>query len=241
MGKLIAFVGPPGCGKTSVAMQTAIAVYLDTKSNKIAFLSPDLSVPSLGLLFPNYPPESLASLGDLFDRTDISHDTLLDAGVPVQSMNNLLCFGFKINDSKSTFPEPIPQKLEDLFEVLKRTMEYTFVDCSDDPSDAISNRAIHDADIIVRVIPADLKGMTWFAANKNLYGSEGRNICNVVNITARDLYLPTDEICTKLQDVTTVLPYSRPLKQCLLEGRLAGRAGDRGFNHKLKDLTRKIL
>ena len=80
-----------------------------------------------------------------------------------------------------------------------------------------------------------------FAANKNLYGSEGRNICNVVNITARDLYLPTDEICTKLQDVTTVLPYSRPLKQCLLEGRLAGRVGDRGFTHKLKDLTRKIL
>ena len=177
MGKLIAFVGPPGCGKTSVAMQTAIAVYLDTKSNKIAFLSPDLSVPSLGLLFPNYPPESFASLGNLFDRTDISRETLLEAGVPVQSMNNLLCFGFKINDNKSTFPEPIPQKLKDLFEVLKRTMEYAFVDCTDDSSDVISNRAIHDADIIVRVVPADLKGMTWFAANKDLYGSEGRNLC----------------------------------------------------------------
>ena len=77
MGKLIAFVGPPGCGKTSVAMQTAIAVYLGTKSNKVAFLSPDLAVPSLGLLFPNHAPESLKSLGLLFDRTDISMPALL--------------------------------------------------------------------------------------------------------------------------------------------------------------------
>lgn len=241
MGKLIAFVGPPDSGKTCVAMQTAIAVYLATKSNKVAFLSPDLAVPSLGLLFPNYAPDDLKSLGLLFDRTDISQVTLLECGIPVQSMGNLLCFGFKTDDSKGTFPEPIPSKLDNLFSVLQRTMEYTIADCTDDASDMISNHAVREADIIIRVIPADLKGMTWYAANKYLYGSDGRDIRNVVNITANDLYLPTEEICAKVQNVTTVLPYSRVLKQYLLEGRMSSRVKDRGFLRKLNELTRKIM
>ena len=241
MGKLIAFVGPPGSGKTSVSIQSAIAVYLATKSNKVAFLSPDLTVPSLGLLFPNYAPDDLKSLGLLFDRTDISSTTLLECGIPIKEMGNLLCFGFRTDDNKTTFPEPIPSKREDLFSVLRRTMEYTFVDCTDDPSDAISNDAIREADMIVRVIPADLKGMTWYAANKYLYGSDGKDIRNVVNTTAHDLYLPTEEICAKVQNVAVVLPYSRMLKQALLEGRMSSRVKDRSFLRKLSDLTKSII
>lgn len=241
MGKLIAFIGPPGSGKTSVAMQTAIEVYLGSKSNKVVFISPDLAVPSLGLLFPNYAPDDLKSLGQLFDRTDISEVTLLENAVALQSMNDLLCFGYKTDDSKDKYPEPIPQKLTDLFSVLDRKIAYTFVDCSDDPTDAISDYAIRKANVLVRVIPADLKGMTWYAANKYLHNAQGREMLNVVNTTARDLYLPTEEICTKVQDVTAVLPYSRTLKQYLLEGRLPNRVHDRAFLHKLKPITKSII
>lgn len=241
MGKLVAFIGPPGSGKTSVAIKTSIEVYCSTKSNKVAFLSPDLIVPSLGLLFPNYAPEDLKSLGQLFDRTEVSKEALLEAAVTVKGLPDLLCFGFKTDDSKSTFPEPIPSKLDDLFSVLRRTMEYIFVDCSIDPSDVISNYAAQTADVIVRIIPADLKGMTWYATNKHLYGSDNRNTCNVVNITARDLYLPTEEICTKLQSVTTVLPYSKMLKQHMLEGRLYERLKDRTYTRELNKLKKHLM
>ena len=95
--------------------------------------------------------------------------------------------------------------------------------------------------VLESVIPADLKGMTWYAANKYLHNADGRVILNVVNTTARDLYLPTEEICTKVQDVTAVLPYSRTLKQYLLEGRLPNRVHDRAFLHKLNPLTKIII
>ena len=124
MGKLIAFVGPPGCGKTSVAMKAAMETYCNTKSNRIFFLSPDLTVPILGLLFPTYAPDELNTLGIVIDNTDISIDNILKNSVTVKSMNDFGVLGFKTEENKSSFPDPTPEKLIDLFSVLKRNSEY---------------------------------------------------------------------------------------------------------------------
>ena len=241
MGKLIAFVGPPGGGKTAVAMKAAIETYCNTKSNRIFFLSPDLTVPSLGLLFPNYAPDELNTLGMVIDNTDISIDNILKNVLTVKSMNDFGVLGFKSDENKYSFPDPTPQKLIDLFSVLKRNSEYVFADCSDDFDEEISQFAIQKADMLVRVIPSDLKGMTWYSANRHLYGAEEKTVLNVVNVTDKDLYLPTDEICSSVGEVVTVLPYSRPLKQQMLDARLYERLKDGGFNRKLKSLLDRIM
>lgn len=241
MGKLIAFVGPPGGGKTSVAMKAAIETYCNTKSNRIFFLSPDLTVPILGLLFPNYAPDEFRTLGTIIDNTDISIENILKNSVTVKSMNDFGVLGFRTEDNKYSFPNPTPEKLVDLFSVLTRNSEYVFADCSDDFDEQISQYAIQKADVLVRVIPSDLKGMTWYSANKHLYGAEGKPVLNVVNVTDKDLYSPTDEICSSVGDVVTVLPYSRPLKQQMLDARLYERLKDSGFNRKLKALLDRIM
>ena len=241
MGKLIAFVGPPGGGKTSVAMKTAIETYCATKSNEIVFLSPDFNVPSLGLIFPNYGDEELRSLGNVYDSTDVTFETVAENAVTVKSMSDLLILGFKSGETRLSFPLPTDQTITDLFSVLIRNTSFTFVDCSDDNLDPLSENAVRLADVIVRVIPADLKGMGWYSTNKYLHGSEGRKFLNVVTLTHKDLYLPDDEIKTTIGDVTTMLPYSRPLAQQMLDGRLYERLKDSGYNRRLKDLVTQIL
>ena len=241
MGKLIAFVGPLGGGKTSVAMKTAIETYCSTKSNRIFFLSPDLTVPSLGLLFPNYAPDELNTLGMIIDNTDINIENILKNVVTVKAMNDFGVLGFRTEDNKYTFPAPTPQKLIDLFSVLTRNSEYVFADCSDDFDEEISQYALQKADVLVRVIPSDLKGMTWYSANKHLYGAEGKPVLNVVNVMDKDLYLPTDEICSKVGEVVALLPYSRSLKQQMLDGRLYERLKDAAYTRKLKGLLDRIL
>jgi len=54
MAKLIAFIGSPSSGKTTLALKTAMVAYMDkrTKNSRIVFLSPDINVPSVAVLFP---------------------------------------------------------------------------------------------------------------------------------------------------------------------------------------------
>ena len=241
MGKLIAFIGPPGSGKTSVAMKSAIETYCATKSNQIVFLSPDFNVPSMGLIFPNYGPDDLYTLGNVYDTTDVTFETVAENAVTVKSMKDFLCLGFKTGDTRLSFPLPTEDTINDLFSVLIRNTSFTFVDCSDDNLDPVSETAVRLADLIVRVIPSDLKGIGWFSTNKYLHGSEGRHFLNVVTVTNKELYLPTDEICTKVGEVTTVLPYSRALARQMLDGSLYERLKDTGYNRKLKDLVTQII
>ena len=241
MGKLVAFIGPPGSGKTSVAMKTAIEVYCATKSNQIVLLSPDFNVPGVGLIFPNYAPDDLYSLGKIYDTTDVTFETVAENAVTVKSMKDFLFLGFKTGETRLSFPLPTDGTISDLFSVLIRNTSFTFVDCSDDNLDPLSENAVRLADVIVRVIPSDLKGIGWYATNKYLHGSEGRHFLNVVTVTNKDLYLPTDEICNKIGEVTTTLPYSRMLARQMLDGSLYERLKDNGYNRKLKELVTQIL
>ena len=81
-------------------------------------------------------------------------------------MNDFGALGFRTEDNKYSFPNPTPEKLIDLFSVLTRNSEYVFADCSNDFDEQISQYAIQKADVIVRVIPSDLKGMTWYSPQR---------------------------------------------------------------------------
>ena len=71
MAKMIAVIGSPGSGKTTVTMKLAQELYCATTNGAVIYLSPSLKVPAIGVLFPNYTPDSIFSLGEMLDKTDI--------------------------------------------------------------------------------------------------------------------------------------------------------------------------
>lgn len=241
MPKLIAFYGSPGSGKTTVAFKTAMETYMKTKDEVVAFLSPDMTVPSIALLFPNYAPDEVVSLSEIFDNTAITNELLLKNAVTVKSMKDFFALGFKAGENRFSFPTPTPEKINSLFSVLSDVAGYIFVDCTNDEADEISKKAMLTADKAIRVITPDLKGMTWYGSNKNTDRTEGENLFNVVNVTERELYLPTEEVCTKLHSVAVLLPYSKAVKQQMLDGRMYDRLNDRAYTKKIQSLVSKIL
>lgn len=241
MPKLIAFYGSPGSGKTSIALKTAMETYIQTKDEIIAFLSPDMTVPSIALLFPNYAPDEVVSLSDIFDNTAITNESLLKNGVTVKNMKDFFALGFKAGENRYSFPTPTPEKINSLFSALADVAGYIFVDCTNDETDEISKKALAMADAVVRIITPDLKGMAWYSSNKNSDRTEGEDLFNVVSVTEKDLYLPTEEVCTKLHSIAALLPYSKALKQQMLDGRMYERLSDKAYTKKIMSLAGKLI
>lgn len=238
MAKLIAVYGSPGSGKTTVALKLAMSAYLQTKDESVVFLSPDLTAPSMALLFPNYHPDEICSLSTVLDNTEISSENILKNAVTVKTMKNFCCLGFKAGENKYSFPAPTAEKINTLFDVLGDSFDYVFVDCS---SDEISKKALIKANKVIRVVSPDLKGMTWYSSNKHTDRTENEDLFNVVNITEKELFLPTEEVCTKLHSVAAVLPYSRAVRQQMLDGRMYERLNDKKYNKKMLSIVNKIL
>lgn len=238
MAKLIVVYGSPGSGKTTVALKLAMSAYLQTKDESVVFLSSDLTAPSMALLFPNYHPDEICSLSTVLDNTEISSENILKNAVTVKTMKNFCCLGFKAGENKYSFPVPTAEKINTLFDVLGDSFDYVFVDCS---SDEISKKASIKANKVIRVVSPDLKGMTWYSSNKHTDRTENEDLFNVVNITEKELFLPTEEVCTKLHSVTAVLPYSRAVRQQMLDGRMYERLNDKKYNKKMQSIVNKIL
>lgn len=241
MAKLIAFYGSPGSGKTSIALKSAIAVYMRTRDERVMFISPDINVPSNALLFPNYKPDEVVSLSTVFDKTEITTEILLQNVITVKNMRDFCCLGFKAGDNKYSFPTPTPEKINSLFAVISDVADYIFADCTSNELDEISKQSLASADIAVRIITPDLKGMSWYSSNKASDRTEGENLFNVVNITHKDLFLPTQEVCSNLNSVTAVLPYSKAVKQQMLDGRMYERLHDKAYVKKLQGIADKII
>lgn len=241
MAKLIAVCGAPGSGKTTIAFKLAQEIYLSTSDCSVTFLSPDIIVPSVGMLFPNYTPDSLFSLSAVLDCTDISDDLIMGNLVTVKNMKNFGCLGFMSGDSKYSFPTPTKEKVMNLLDVLSTAEGYVFVDCSNDDSDLISKQAIARADHIIQVITPDLKSMTWL----NSYGDKitaGLEQCiKVVNITENELYIPLEDVCTHLKNVACVLPYCRQVRQQLLDGRMYDRLNAKEYKKRLSGLVNRVI
>ncbi len=158
MAKFIAVCGSPNGGKTTVAFKLAQEIYFNSRKGSVIYLSPSLIVPAIGLIFPNYTPDSLFSLGGILDKTDIFEEDILNHLVTVKKMPNFGCLGYKVNENKYSFAEPTPDKINTLFERLSNMAEYVVVECTEDDNDLISVTALRLASEVVFVISPDLKG-----------------------------------------------------------------------------------
>ena len=241
MAKIIAVIGSPGSGKTTVTLNLAQELYCATTNGAVIYLNPSLRVPALGLLFPNYTPDSIFSLGKMLDKTDIFEEDVLDNLVTVKAMQNFGCLGYKTGENRYTYPEPTADKVEALFKVLKNMAGYIFVDCTDEENDLISQFALREANQIVMVIAPDLKSMVYLASNETELGEKGEYALRILNVTENELYSPTDDVRGVVKNIGYVLPYSKQIRGQHLDGLLYERAKDKKYRRELEKIINKIM
>lgn len=237
MSKFIAVCGSPCSGKTSVALKLAQEIYY-TKSEPVIFLSPDLTVSSMGYIFPNGKDSELFSVGVALDKTDIYREDVLKQLVNVKTMRDFGLLGYKLGENEYSYPKPTADKVEGLFRALRELAEYIVVDCTSDKDDLISEMALSASEHLIQLVNPDIKCMTYYASNTV---PEHENKILAMNIKDNDLYLPVDEVKAKFKEIKVVLPYSRPLKQQGITGTLSERLSDGKYNSGIAELARAVI
>lgn len=241
MAKMIAVIGSPGSGKTTVTLKLAQELYCATTNGAVIYLAPSLKVPAIGVLFPNYTPDSIFSLGEMLDKTDIYEEDILNHLVTVKSMNNFGCLGYKAGENKFSFPVLTEDKVKALFDVLHKMAGYVFIDCTEEENDLISQYALGVADEVILVLSPDLKSMVYLSSNESALGSHADRAVRVLNINENELYPPVDDVKSNVRNISFVLPYSKQIRGQHLDGLLYERAKDKKYRTELSKIVNTIM
>ena len=241
MAKIIAVIGSPGSGKTTVTLKLAQELYCATTNGAVIYVSPSLKVPALGVLFPNYTPDSIFSLGKMLDKTDIYEEDVLNHLVTVKAMKNFGCLVYKAGENKYSYPDLTDDKVKALFDVLHKMVGYVFVDCTEEENDLISQYALGMADEVIMVISPDIKSMVYLSSNESILGNHADRALRVLNVNEHELYSPIDDVRTNVKNIAFILPYSNQIRSQHLDGLLYDRAKDKKYRTEISKIINRIM
>lgn len=243
MSKVIAIWGAPNSGKTTFATKLARSIYDEYQATVIVVYA-DNETPTLPIIFPNYKKEDLCSVGVALAKTDIDRHEVVKQMVTVKDKQNFCFLGFTDGENKYTYPAFDATKVRSLYSVLASLADYVIIDCTSSLKNPLSKVAVREADEVIRLSAPNLKSVSYLASQLPLYidpmfrlEKHIQGIC----VTDADLYMPIDEAKAQLHDVRFTIPYSRAVKQQMLDGNLYEVVNDKKFNDKFKAIVEKVV
>ena len=243
MAKTIAVWGSPNSGKTTFATKLARAIY-DGYQSTVIVVYTDMETPTLPILFPNEKSENMSSLGTSLAGADITQEKVIGQIMTVKGLVNFGFLGFKDGENHFTYPKFNEGKLIEFFRILDGLCNYVIVDCTSDLSNPISDIAIRGADEIIRLASPTLKSISYFSSQLPLYADPKYRLDEHIqglNVPDADLYMPIEDAKAHLNGVRFTLPFSREVKQQMLDGKLYHTATDKRFNSRINAIAEKVV
>ena len=184
------------------------------------------------------------SVGAALAKTDVTQEDVVKQLVTVKDKQNFGFLGFTDGENRYTYPSFDLGKVRSLYAVLQTLADFVVVDCTSNLKNPLSRVAVMEAETVIRLATPDLKSMSYLSSQLQLYAEPcfrlGEQIQGL-NVPDADLYMPIDEAKTHLPDVRFTVPYSRLVKQQMLDGKLYEKVNDKKFNEKFKAIVEKIV
>ena len=242
MSKLIAVWGSPGSGKTSFAVKLACAIY-EQYNAVVLLLSADMTTPGLPILFPCQKADELPSVGVPLSKPEVTSGEVMKSIVTVRDKVNFGILGFGDGENKYSYPAFDSVKSNELITALQGIAHVVVVDCTSE-MDVLSKAAVQRADTVLRLATPDLKSISFFSSQLPVYADPAykceQHIVGL-NITENDVYIPLEDAKACFGGVSFTLPYSREIKQQMLDGELCKRLTDKKYNAKLKRIITNLM
>ena len=231
--KIIASWGSSGAGKTAVAL--ALAAQAVSRKKDTLVICAESRTPALPVYLPASNLSAQNSLGPVLESSDNFTESILKDKIHRHPGSDHLYFmGLVSGEIASiTYKAPERRAVINLFHILEDSpFSYIIVDCDSNPiCDSLTLYALEVADIVLRIVSPDVKGLefqraqlAWLGSSDVFRAERHIKIANGVGDTT-----PLKEASALFGGFDYVLPYAQEVNDKMAAGELL-----HGFHNSIK-------
>ena len=219
MSKIITVWGNPGCGKSMFCC--CLAKVLTAGKEKALIINADSSTPMLPVWMPERILETSASIGNVLTGLEINTALVAERVTILKEYPFIGVMGYAAGENPFSYPELKYDKIRLFIEEASKLVDYIILDCSSNMLNFFTPTAIEAADVIVRIITPDLRGLNYLRAHKPLLTDDKFHYDS--HLTFAGLARPfhaIDEMDHLIGGFDGLLPYAKEIERCGTGGQM---------------------
>ena len=217
MSKVIAIWGSSGSGKSMFSCILAKA--LTKNKQKAIIINADMSTPMLPVWLPDQIVENGASIGQVLSALEIDTALVASKVTVLKPYPFIGLMGYAGGENPLSYPEVKYDMILSLISAAAKLVDFVVLDCSANMTNFFTPASIEAADVVIRILTPDLKGVSYLKAHQALL-VDSRFRYNE-HITFAGMARPfhaIDEMAHLIGGFSGLLPYGKEIDRCATEG-----------------------
>ena len=219
MSKIITVWGNPGCGKSMFCCN--LAKVLTANKEKALIINADSSTPMLPVWMPERILETNASIGNVLTGLEINTALVAERVTILKEYPFIGVMGYAAGENPFSYPELKYDKIKLFIGEAAKLVDYIILDCSSNMLNFFTPTAIEAADVTVRIITPDLRGLNYLRAHRPLLTDDKFHYDS--HLTFAGLARPfhaIDEMDHLIGGFDGLLPYAKEIERCGTDGQM---------------------
>lgn len=240
-GNMLAEVGSPGSGKTTISIKTAQEIAKHHKNVIVVFADP--FVPVLPFVLP-MDEEQKISLGELLTLPTLTQNQILKSCVTIPDSEYISVIGYCMGESLLSYPKVTRERAIDFLVNLRHLADYVILDCTSIlEADVFSILSMEMADKVLRMGTSNLRGISYYQSHWGMISgtSQEKYISAIGNYKTGQVWEAAAE---QYGGVSFVFPYVAELERQYDEAVLFEKLGTKdavAFQTEIKKLIAEVF
>ena len=217
MSKTITVWGSPGSGKSMLCCILAKALTRDKR--KAIIISGEPGIPMLPVWLPEQITTTAVSIGQVLTSVEIDTSQVASHVTVLKNYPYIGLMGYCAGENPLSYPETDYQMALQLISSAKKLVDYVILDCGSAMTNVFTPAAIESGDLVLRIVPPDLKGINYLKAHQPLLVD--RRFHYHEHMTFAGMARPFhafEEMGYIIGGFDGLLPYGKEIDRCATEG-----------------------
>ena len=212
MAIIITVWGNPGSGKSMFCCN--LAKTLTAGKEKAIIISADSCTPMLPVWMPDRHLSTQISIGKVLTSLEINTAIIAEHIVLLKEYPFIGVMGYAAGENPLSYPELKYDKIRLFMSEASRLVDYLILDCNSDMMNIFTPAAIESADLTIRILTPDFRGLHYLKTHKALLTDEKFHYEKHLTFAglARPFH-PIEEMGHQIGGFNGILPYNKEMER----------------------------